>query len=343
MKLFRAFLTLSAWLFLAGVIVYVVALRCVAESFWLTTAFLYMPHGLILIPAGGLFILLILFGRRRLAAAPAAASLILVFGIMGPSLHFATSPSGGPHLRILTQNAELGHQPTPEIVAQVLEAAPDVIVIQESSHRVNVALAAALPGFATHEDTQFFIASRYPILEAGPGPQILVGAEEHSSRFMRYVVDSPLGALEIFSTHPISPHTALDGIRGNSLKVELATGHIFVADRTAFYANVAWRRQHLEKLAEAVARATHPVIVAGDTNLPTGSSFLTTYLGGLQDAFAEAGFGFGYTFPADRRITWMRLDRILGGPELRFTSAAVGKHHGSDHFCVYADVERRDR
>jgi len=62
------------------------------------------------------------------------------------------------------------------------------------------------------------------------------------------------------------------------------------------------------------------VLIAGDTNLPGLSWALATLLGDYHDAFDEAGRGFGYTYPAWHR-SWLRIDRVLGGPRLRFLSA----------------------
>jgi len=59
--------------------------------------------------------------------------------------------------------------------------------------------------------------------------------------------------------------------------------------------------------AHCVVRAwTHPVIVAGDTNLPEGSGIFADTFGQLQDVAFE-----------------------------------VGAHRASDHYAVWADVERR--
>jgi len=39
----------------------------------------------------------------------------------------------------------------------------------------------------------------------------------------------------------------------------------------------------------------------------------------------------------------MRIDRILAGPELRFLDFGVGRGRGSDHHCVWADLERPEK
>lgn len=49
----------------------------------------------------------------------------------------------------------------------------------------------------------------------------------------------------------------------------------------------------------------------------------------------------GYTYPADTRFAWTRIDRILAGPTFRFLASQVGARRGSDHRCVWADLELR--
>src|SRR5690606_39746135 len=63
-------------------------------------------------------------------------------------------------------------------------------------------------------------------------------------------------------------------------------------------------------------------IVAGDLNLPSPSPLLRRSLGFLQDGFAAAGRGFGYTFPTKR--PFLRLDRVMVSEDLRVTRFGVG-------------------
>jgi endonuclease/exonuclease/phosphatase family metal-dependent hydrolase len=91
------------------------------------------------------------------------------------------------------------------------------------------------------------------------------------------------------------------------------------------------------------------VIIAGDTNLPGASWVLCTTLDGYADAFAEAGAGFGYTFPAgtgeqtdgtrSNRVPWMRLDRVLTNDAFRPLAVRVVPTTVSDHGAVVADLE----
>jgi endonuclease/exonuclease/phosphatase family metal-dependent hydrolase len=66
-------------------------------------------------------------------------------------------------------------------------------------------------------------------------------------------------------------------------------------------------------------------------------------VGPWKDGFATVGNGFGYTFPSQWKYhpgPWMRLDRILAGPGLRFLSFELGGRRASDHLPVIADIAR---
>jgi endonuclease/exonuclease/phosphatase family metal-dependent hydrolase len=67
--------------------------------------------------------------------------------------------------------------------------------------------------------------------------------------------------------------------------------------------------------------------------------YLARYLSRYKDGFAQASWGFGYTFPADK-TPWMRIDRVMVSDELRVVGFEVGKSTLSDHRCVVADLQR---
>ena len=340
MRVLRFLTAVSIWIAFAVVLGDLAALRWVGERHWLTTVDLYLPHGLLLVPLGLLALAALVFGPRRLFVVLAAAVLVVLFPIMGlhvggPAASFAT-----PHLRILTYNVDGGRESLPEIVKEIQEIAPDVVLFQENGAAVGDAVAAALPGFQTRAVSQFFVASRYPILETFAPPKIPHLGHERSPKFMSYVLDTPLGRLTVFNVHPISPRDGFEDIRGSGLRAELESGRVFSGDRHNLIDNTRLRRLQVEAIAERARSVEGPVLIAGDTNLPGGSRILADNLGGFQDAFAEVGSGFGYTYPSNRKVAWMRIDRILAGPGLRFTRAEVGTRHGSDHYCLYADVEK---
>jgi vancomycin resistance protein VanJ len=102
--------------------------------------------------------------------------------------------------------------------------------------------------------------------------------------------------------------------------------------------NAEIRASQVRALGAAAAQCAHRVVIAGDTNLPTLDPLLDEYLHGYRDGFAQAGIGFGYTFPTHRLVPWLRLDRVLTGPGLRVVRFYVGDGGASDHAPVSADI-----
>lgn len=341
MRFVRFCVATLTWLAFAGSLAYVAAQRFVGEATWQTTVLLYLPHALLLLPVSGVALLQALVGPRRLLVVSLATFAVLLFPVMGLSINGAHPPEHGARLRLLTYNVDSGNRGVEEIVRQITMAAPDVVLLQESTSAVNEAVTAALPGFMVHRYGQFFIASRYAITDVMQPKRIDVRGVERSPRYIGYTVDSALGPLDIWNVHPISPREGFDELRGEGLRREFEEGRIFAGDGSHLVTNTELRRLQVQDIAASARLSKNKVIIAGDTNLPVGSRILADHLGGYHDAFAEAGRGFGYTFPAHRYLPWMRIDRILAGPELRFTHVEVGELRGSDHLCVFADIEER--
>jgi endonuclease/exonuclease/phosphatase (EEP) superfamily protein YafD len=341
MRFVRFCVASMTWVAFAGAVAYMATQRFVGEATWQTTVLLYLPHAALLLPTAGIAVLQALVGPRRLLVVTLATFVVILFPIMGISLGGERAPSEGPRLRLLTYNVDSGNRGVVEIVRQITMAEPDVVLLQESIWFVDNAVAAALPGFSFHRSGEFFIASRYPIQGIIEPKTIDLHGVERSPRYIGYTVDSALGPIDIWNVHPISPRDGFDELRGEGIRHELESGRIFAGDGSQLMSNTELRRLQAEAIAAAAARSKNKVIIAGDTNLPVASRILADNLGEYQDAFAEVGRGFGYTFPAHRLLPWMRIDRIFAGPEFRFIRVQVGDLHGSDHHCVFADIENR--
>jgi vancomycin resistance protein VanJ len=129
--------------------------------------------------------------------------------------------------------------------------------------------------------------------------------------------DAPDGALRVYSVHPYSPRHALFGDDDST-------------------ANIAARDAQVSAVVTAARTDVPPFVIVGDTNLPPMSSISRRSFDRFTDAWDEAGFGFGYTFPAKR--PWMRIDRALGSDGVRFLSAHVGPRGASDHRPLFVDL-----
>jgi hypothetical protein len=157
---------------------------------------------------------------------------------------------------------------------------------------------------------------------------------------MRYVVDTNLGKLALYSVHPISPRGAMGVYRLRGLFHHIRTGQILAGDPEAnLMENAALRVQQVTAFAAMAKTERDPVVIAGDTNLPGLSATLQSQLSDYTDGFSSASWGFGYTFPSKR--PFLRLDRVMTGPELGVADFQIGCPGVSDHRCVVAQLFRR--
>ncbi|HEY2513176.1 MAG TPA: endonuclease/exonuclease/phosphatase family protein, partial [Polyangiaceae bacterium] len=252
-----------------------------------------------------------------------------------------------PKIRLLSFNVYFGRKGCRAIGDEIASHSPDVVALQATANRCKRELAARFPDFHVEDDLDFLLFSRFPVLDRLRGP-MLPGALP--AEWVRYTLDTPLGAVDLFSVHPFSPRAGFEALRGDGLRTELrdqlADPHA-PRGRAEVEANTSIREQQLARFTEAAAASKNPVIIAGDTNLPALSRLYARYLdsgeGRWRDGFAQVGLGFGYTFPAQgsrREMPWMRIDRILASPELRFLHFEVGGRTASDHCPVLADVAR---
>ena len=337
----RKLLVLIAYAYPASLGVLLLLLYFVGESWWVTTALLYMPRALLLAPLPFLLFGLLLAREPRLLWSQLLAVVLSVFPLMGLVLPGSSSKNPEARsLRLLSFNANSGYSGATAIVAQVSAHNPDIVLIQEGQFgggQLAEELRARYPH--VHASTQFAIASRFPILAATEPARLPYYGRDRSPRFMRYLIQTPLGVIAFYSVHPISPRGALHVSRFRDVLHQLRTGAFLKGDPEAdLGGNTGLRALQIAAAADLAAHERVSVIVAGDTNLPGLSSILRNNLGHYQDAFRAASWGFGYTFP-DKR-PFLRLDRIMSSPEFRFTSFAVGCNGVSDHLCVVADVER---
>lgn len=334
-RLARSGAAAAAALYLAALAAIVLALRLVGEAWWATTVLLYVPRSPFAAPLPPLVAALWLAGLRRLAAAELVLAGGLLAVLTGLTWSCPSPHPSAPTLRILSFNAAYGHGEPGAVCRELAAHQPQLLVVQ--GYRASAGIERCLAGYERQVSGEFLLASRFPIRRFTAPPRL---ASRRRAGFVEYGLDTPLGPVDLFNVHPISPRDGVEGI--GSWRAPLVLYRRFrAADGPArVRSNTEWRREQVEALAAAVARARHPVVVAGDTNLPVLSPLFAETLGGLQDGFARAGAGFGQTFPADR--PWMRIDRILASPELRFVRFRTGSEASTTHLCVVADLQAAD-
>lgn len=99
-----------------------------------------------------------------------------------------------------------------------------------------------------------------------------------------------------------------------------------------------WQERQIHRIASMMdANDSLPLVVGGDFNIPPGSIYAMPLEKRFKDAFAEAGSGYGFTFPT--KFPWLRLDRFYFSRGVRPLRCSVGPNFGSDHLPVFAEIE----
>jgi vancomycin resistance protein VanJ len=300
-----------------GTVVLLIAAMLLGEQSRPTLILLYLPRlPLLLAVLGGA--LLTPLARRRgrvLVAIHVVLGLIVLFPVMGLSVGM-TRATEHP-IRLASYNVFFGKGSRPAVVDELAAMPSDVMVFQAAFGSLGEKLRERLPDRTIRQDGEFVLVSKFPVRAVEVPPALADGTP---SMFVKYVIDTPGGALRLVSVHPYSPRHALFG------------EHEAGADT-----DIAHREGQIGAALAAARSDVPPFVVVGDTNLPALSAIARRRFSGLTDAFADVGFGFGYTFPA--KHPWMRIDRALGSDGVRFAAVRVGPLGASDHRPLFVDLE----
>jgi vancomycin resistance protein VanJ len=299
---------------IAGVVLFVVTLL-LGESARPTLLLLYAPRFPLLIAAAAGAALAPLTGRavRLVVAVEIVLCLVVLFPVMG--LTVATSRHAELPIHLASYNVFFGKAGRPALVEEIAAMPADVIVIQAAYESLSKVLRERLPDRTIRQDQEFVLVSKFPLRSVEVPPDLPDGTP---AMFVKYVIDTPGGALRVFNVHPYSARHALFG--------DLETGD-----------NVAQRDGQVAAAVTAARDDVPPFVIAGDTNLPALSTIARRHLSGLNDAFTDVGLGFGYTFPTKR--PWMRIDRVFGSDDVRFADFRVAPRGASDHRAIFVDLE----
>jgi len=332
--------------YLVALVAAVAGLRLSGERWWLSTIVLYLPRIGFGLPLPFIVAALLWARSYRLLPTQLACAWIVLFPLMGLRLGGPQTPTPGAwRFRLFTANIGNGAGGIARVVMRARSADPDIIVLEEVEDAPSEVdrLRAGFAGYAFWSSGQFAVASRFPLEDAEVPPPVTLGDRFVPRNYARLRVLTPAGPIRLYAVHPISPHRAFDeldaGRPGGSFTDRMLTAHALDPRAPAIVEeNTARRLSQVRALADDARQSAEPVLIAGDTNLPGLSWALGTLLGDYHDAFADAGRGFGYTYPAWHR-RWLRIDRVLGGPGLRFLSAVSEPPRLYDHLPLTAEIE----
>lgn len=247
--------------------------------------------------------------------------------------------AGGSQLTVMTFNVLATHCYTQPILDTIRAEDPDVVLIQELNNNLAGALqaelGAAYPYQVLHplnSATGIGTISKYPLQEVPASlPQRWIGG-------------------------PV-----VTEMQWNGRSVLLVNFHMLSTPSIRSTQQVL--RDFNDREAQArmlvnLARQHGSAILGGDANSVPISNAHAIFTTGLQDAWIEAGFGLGHTFPSrstvpgsDRPMVgpfysppWLaRIDYVLHTGDWRAVSARLAKIDGvSDHRGVVAILRPQD-
>jgi endonuclease/exonuclease/phosphatase (EEP) superfamily protein YafD len=280
----------------------------------------FMPWQLLALLPG--LLLAGLARRYRLFVLLTLPALVTIF-IYAPLFLPSPAPAlaANQSLKVMSFNVFGLNQDYEAVAELILTEQPDILLLQEAYHHNGIPLIATLqtyyssaPFYVIHNQRMGqAIISRYPLQQL-ERPTYLKG------RTLKVRVDTPTGPIMIWNTHTFPPLPQ--------------TRH----------------EQQLANLALDIAATDGPLIVGGDFNTTDQSEAYQWIAQHLANAHWQAGWSFGFSFPAKVRELhgWLpirpliRIDHIFYSSHfLAGEARTLSDSAGSDHFPVVAKLSRR--
>lgn len=277
----------------------------------------FAPRWALVLP----WLLLVVFGwfrSKRLALASllaAAATAVTVAGFQVPS----TKRSAGPALRLVTYNTDGSREMSGRVAKDLAAWDADVVVFQDCPARLAEALRKSNAG-QVKAVNELCLITRMPIRHFAA--MAMPARDDRRTRAVRVDLETPGGLVTVVGVHFPSPRTALNAARLRNFRL--------------LPRSIEHRAQISGAVHEWSARSPHPVIVAGDFNMPHGSVLLRRDWSAWRDAFSESGWGFGHTMRVGPFS--VRIDRVLVPASLVAERARVLSGYPSEHQPLVVDI-----
>ena len=244
-----------------------------------------------------------------------------------PNWQLATAGDGMP-FRVLTWNTLYTADPDGAFQTLVNETQPDLVVLEEVSRRMANKLVTDFdyPYHAIHSlgsTSSLAIVSRYPILSSKTGMEV------YTCECLEVTMDYHGRTITVIAVHIFRPVINFRRI-----------------GRLPTITNFTDRMQSpvFDQLLARIEATTTPLIVLGDFNTSERQPNFHRMRAFVDDAFAAAGWGMGYTFPADLHVRgvelapFVQIDHIFFSPAWHAHTAWTSHLTTSDHGYVIADL-----
>jgi vancomycin resistance protein VanJ len=313
-------------LYAALVVGWAIGHRVIGDGFWLLA--LVNAFAVYLFAPLPLMALLALIVRRRLAWFALLAVTLLLLRLFGgeltpppPVVHAETD---GPALTVMTYNVLYVNGDATPMATAITSADPDLIAFQE--------LTPLLAG-----QLERHIGAQYPYrtpLHADCRAEVAI--------WSRY----PIQAEDVDSVVLCRVRPVLVDLGEHTVRVVDVHGWPYtMIDRESVEQSFHWRKEQMDLVLHTIEGKPEPVILLGDLNSAPMHEVYQTLSAHLTDAFREAGWGLGHTFPATtgrvlglpRPGRLVRIDYVFHSDEWRAEAAQVQEWDGaSDHLPVIA-------
>ena len=308
-----------AWGYFFSLLLLRVLWEMIGESHWLLVLTRFAPA-----PAYfGVLFLIFLFDfvlRRSKSLAPAALSFIFITAVVGSPVLSLGAETAAPELTAVSYNVRAGLAGGEKIGNYLDRQKADIICLQEARAPLAAPkkdpvpiLTRQLKGYRRARGGsrgELVTYSKFPILS------VEERTLDEKSRLLDVLVETPKGRLRILNVHVIvgSP----GGLSGSGLERSAQARHT-----------------QAKAMTELAKKGELPTLLLGDFNTPPGSEAYQILSNEFEDCFAEAGFGFGWTFPT--RLPAWRID-FIWSRGLRAASCTTGPRELSDHKPVIAKL-----
>ena len=319
------------------------AQNSLSEKSWPLSLMFFAPQFHVLLPSLVLIALCLICRQYRMLIAQLVSILSISVSFLGFTIPqtasgfttlsrgWAAAPGTQPRrARVMTYNIHFAAQGMENVLTTIKEANADIICLQEARQRETFeelapAISKQLPGYHFVSFGELAIFSRYPIEQSAYYP-VTINLRP-GALTARLNVDGR--ELSIHSVH-LSNLYATYFLRARPDLNDLLT------ERQKTYQRIAWRNKQANLLERLVSSDPSPYILAGDFNTPPRGVLYRSLTKHSQDAWKQAGWGRGATYPA--RLPLERIDHIWTGNGVKAESCRVLNSRASDHLPVVADI-----
>jgi endonuclease/exonuclease/phosphatase (EEP) superfamily protein YafD len=255
----------------------------------------------------------------------------LVFGAEYGQLLLPKQPNPhAPQLRVMTWNLLFTNPNDSGVAAFIRHEQPDLLFVQELGWHMGLQLAEELHSSYPSQWIEpasgargLGIFSRYPLMRVTPETE-----RYDPCRCQHALVQIDDHQVDVLNFHPSIP--AIEVFEIGRLRIPVAL------DTTP-------QLEPFDAMLKRIEPVGRPILLAGDFNLTEREPTYRRIRAKLSDAFREAGWGFGLSYPQGTQIgpvpipNLIRIDYIFHSSDLRALAAWNGSGAGSDHRYLVAD------